>query len=102
MSIVTVFPQGKMIGVSAHTSLLAALLGADLVIPHKCEGKGECGSCQILVRSGSSGLSKMRRSENERLKKMEGIDPKSRLACQAKVLGTRNMVVDLQGVAQPL
>jgi ferredoxin, 2Fe-2S len=95
MSIVTVMPSGQSIEVAEGTTILAALLGAAIAIPHKCEGQAKCGSCHIYVQEGRKGLSKIAREENERLDTIVGIGSKSRLACQAKVLGTENVKIEL-------
>jgi ferredoxin, 2Fe-2S len=97
MTTLTVMPEGISIEVNEGTSLLAALLGADIAIPHKCEGNAKCGSCHIFVQEGRKGLSKIAREENERLDTIVGVSSKSRLACQAKVLGTENIKVELLG-----
>jgi ferredoxin, 2Fe-2S len=97
MSIVTVMPSGQSIEVPEGTTILAALLGAAIAIPHKCEGQAKCGSCHIYVQEGRKGLSRIAREENERLDTIVGIGSKSRLACQAKVLGTENIKIELLG-----
>ena len=97
MTTLTVLPAGKTIEVSEGTTLLAALLGAEIAIPHKCEGKAECGSCHIFVHEGRKGLSKIQRLENEKLDTIVGVGSGSRLACQAK-LGTDNITVELLNV----
>jgi 2Fe-2S ferredoxin len=95
MTQLTVMPSGKTIEVVEGTTLLAALLGAEMDIPHKCEGQAKCGSCHIYVQEGRKGLSKIAREENERLDTIVGIGSKSRLACQATVLGTENIKIEL-------
>jgi ferredoxin, 2Fe-2S len=95
MSIVTVMPSGKTIEVAAGTTLLAALLGAEMDIQHKCDGNAKCGSCHIYVQEGRKGVSKIARAENERLDTIVGIGSKSRLACQATVLGTEDIKIEL-------
>jgi 2Fe-2S ferredoxin len=95
MAILTVMPSGKSIEVGEGTTLLAALLGAGVAIPHKCEGQAKCGSCHIFVHEGRKGLSKIAREENERLDAVVGVGSKSRLACQATVLGTENIKIEL-------
>jgi ferredoxin, 2Fe-2S len=95
MAILTVMPSGKSIEVAEGTTLLAALLGAEVAIPHKCEGQAKCGSCHIFVHEGRKGISKVAREENERLDAIVGVGSKSRLACQAKVLGTENIKIEL-------
>lgn len=95
MSTLTVMPSGQSFDVAEGTTLLAALLGAEIAIPHKCAGNAKCGSCHIYVQEGRKGLSKIAREENERLDTIVGIGSKSRLACQAKVLGTENIKIEL-------
>jgi 2Fe-2S ferredoxin len=97
MTTLTVMPTEISLEVSEGTSLLAALLGAEIAIPHKCEGQAKCGSCHIFVHEGRKGLSKVAREENEKLDGIVGVSSKSRLACQAKVLGTENIKIELLG-----
>src|SRR6187402_664004 len=97
MSILTVMPSGKSFKVAEGTTILAALLGAELGIAHKCEGKAKCGSCHIYVQEGRKGVSRIGREENERLDTIVGIGSKSRLACQATILGTEDVKIELLG-----
>lgn len=97
MSLVTIVPSGKSIEAAAGTTLLAAILAADETIRHKCDGKAECGTCHIFVQEGRKGISKIAREENEKLDTIVGVGSKSRLACQAKVLGTEDIKVELLG-----
>lgn len=102
MATLTVLPMGETIEVTEGTTLLAALLGAEIAIPHKCEGQGKCGSCHIFVQEGRKGLSRIARAENEKLDTIVGIGSKSRLACQATVLGTENVKIELLGFGSGL
>jgi len=97
MAMLTVMPSGKSFEVAEGTTILAALLGAEMEIQHKCDGKAKCGSCHIFVQEGRKGLSKIAREENERLDTIVGIGSKSRLACQSIVLGTENIKIELLG-----
>ena len=76
---------------------LAAILAADETVSHKCEGKAACGTCHIYVHEGRKGLTKIAREENDKLDMIVGVGSKSRLACQAKVLGTENIKIELLG-----
>jgi ferredoxin, 2Fe-2S len=95
MSLVTLAPSGKSVDVAEGTSLLAAILLAEQDFPHKCEGNAKCGSCHIYVLEGRKGVSKTTREENEKLDSIVGVSSKSRLACQAKVLGTENIKIEI-------
>jgi len=92
---VTIMPSCKTIEVADGTTLLAAVLAAEESLAHKCEGQASCGTCHIFVQEGRRGLSRVAREENERLDTIVGVGSKSRLACQAKVLGTENIKVEL-------
>ena len=95
MATITILPSGKIFEASEGTTLLAAILAAEVPVEHRCEGKASCGSCHIFVQEGRKGLSKVAREENEKLDSLVGVGAKSRLACQAKVLGTENIRVEL-------
>ncbi len=97
MSTVTIMPSGKTIEASEGMTLLAAILAADETLSHKCDGNASCGTCHIFLLEGRKGVSKIAREENEKLDAIVGVGSKSRLACQAKVLGTENIKLELLG-----
>ncbi len=97
MSLITIMPSGKTIEAVEGTTLLAAILAAEEDLNHKCDGNASCGTCHIFVHEGRKGVSKIAREENEKLDSIVGVGSKSRLACQAKVLGTENIKVELLG-----
>lgn len=94
MPMLTINPSGKTVPSTEGMSILEAVLAAGVKMPHKCEGKAECGSCHIFVTVGRKTLSKTQRLENEKLDTLVGVSSNSRLACQAK-LGTENVTVEL-------
>lgn len=96
MPTLTIQNSGKTIDAAAGTSILAALLAAGENIPHKCDGKAECGSCHIFVQEGRKSVSKIQRAENEKLDTIPGVGSKSRLACQT-ILGDENVTIEMLG-----
>jgi 2Fe-2S ferredoxin len=94
---ITIMPSGKTCEAAEGMTLLAAILAADVGITHKCDGNASCGTCHIFVQEGRKGVSKIAREENEKLDTIVGVGSKSRLACQAKVLGTENITIELLG-----
>jgi len=96
MPTVTIQPSGKTYEAAAGSTILAAILAAGDSIPHKCDGKAECGSCHLFVQEGRKTISKIQRVENEKLDSIPGVGSKSRLACQA-ILGEENVTVELLG-----
>ena len=51
----------------------------------------------MFVTEGRKGLSKMTPAENAKLDTIVGVGSKSRLACQASLLGTEPVTVELLG-----
>lgn len=92
----TINPGNKTIDTASGVSLLTALLEAGVALNHKCNGKAECGSCHLFVQEGRKSLSKIQRTENEKLDSIVGVGSKSRLACQA-ILGEEPVTVELLG-----
>jgi 2Fe-2S ferredoxin len=101
MPTLTIMPEGKTVEAAQGASILEALLASSTAIPHKCEGKAECGSCHIFVHEGRKGISKMGPAENAKLDTIVGVGSKSRLACQAKI-GTDNVTIELLGFSSGL
>ncbi len=102
MPTVTIMPSGKTVDAAEGATLLQVILSSGEAINHKCEGQAQCGSCHIFVQEGRKGVSKIAREENEKLDTIVGIGSKSRLACQAKILGTENIKVELLGFSSGL
>lgn len=66
---------------SPAISVLVAAQRAGVPLRHDCGGKAICGTCRILVASGS--LSPLGERESRRLASL-GAPPGVRLACQAR------------------
>lgn len=96
MAQLTIQPSGKAVDVSAGTPLLAAILAAGEAIPHKCDGKAQCGSCHIFVQEGRKTLPRIQKLENEKLDTLVGVGSKSRLACQT-LMGEADVTIELLG-----
>ena len=97
MSTLTILPSGITVEAAAGTSLLQAIFDAGEKLVSKCGGEAKCGACHLFVTEGRKGVSKMTPVENSRLDSIVGIGSKSRLACQATLLGTEAVTVELLG-----
>jgi 2Fe-2S ferredoxin len=95
MTTVTIMPSGNRVEAGEGTSLLSIILGTDEKIQHNCDGKATCGTCHVFVLGGRKGVSKITREENEKLDTIVGVGSKSRLACQATLLGTEDVTVEV-------
>jgi 2Fe-2S ferredoxin len=97
MTTLTILPAGKTVEVAAGISLLQAILDAGEKLVSKCGGEAKCGACHLFVTEGRKGVSKMTSLENGKLDSIVGVGSKSRLACQATLLGTEAVTVELLG-----
>jgi 2Fe-2S ferredoxin len=98
MATLTVLPGDKTSEVGEGVTLLAALQGLGIKLATSdCGGNAQCGTCHIFVQEGRKGISKTTKAENEKLDTIVGVGSKSRLACQAKVLGTENIKIEILG-----
>lgn len=97
MSTLTINPGALSAEVAAGTNLLQAILAAGGKLAPQCGGDAKCGGCHLFVTEGRKGLSKMTPAENAKLDTLIGVSGKSRLACQATLLGTEAVAVELLG-----
>lgn len=87
-------PDGAVIEAPAGTSLCDVLLDNDIDIEHACEKSCACTTCHVIVREGFSSLGEPTEEEEDLLDKAWGLEPQSRLSCQA-VLGDTPLVVEI-------
>ena len=78
-------PQGATIEASTGTSVCEALLEHGIPIEHACEMSCACTTCHVIVRKGFESLPDMDESEEDLLDRAWGLEPNSRLSCQAIV-----------------
>jgi 2Fe-2S ferredoxin len=78
-------PQGAVIEVEPGTSILEAALSHGIEIEHICEKSCACTTCHVIVRQGFDSLSPATEQEEDLLDKAWGLEPESRLSCQARV-----------------
>jgi ferredoxin len=84
--------QGEhTIMVAPRTNLLQAIVGAGIPYRWSCT-QATCGKCQCQVIAGAEHLQRPTVNEPARLSQAL-VDAGFRLACQAKVLGTGDVVV---------
>jgi len=96
MPVISIKPSGKTIEAAEGSRLLDVLKNSGEDILHKCDGQAQCGSCHIYIHEGRKSISKIQRTENEKLDSIIGVSSKSRLACQV-MLGNENISVELLG-----
>lgn len=87
-------PEGKTIEVEPGVSICDAALNAGIAIEHACEKSCACTTCHVVVRQGFDSLEPAEEKEEDLLDKAWGLEPESRLSCQAKVADA-DLVVEI-------
>ena len=87
-------PEGAVIEAEQGESVCEALLRNDIEIEHACEMSCACTTCHVIVREGFDSLEEADELEEDYLDKAWGLEPESRLSCQAQV-GVTNLVVEI-------
>jgi len=87
-------PEGAAIEVEPGTTICDAALKNDIEIEHACEKSCACTTCHVIVREGFDSLDESTEDEDDLLDKAWGLEPESRLSCQAKV-GDEDLVVEI-------
>ncbi len=78
-------PDGLETTAEPGESILNAALSSGLDIEHACEKACACTTCHIVIRQGFDSLAESDENEDDMLDKAWGIEPDSRLSCQALV-----------------
>ena len=78
-------PDGAVIEAPPGQSICDALLANDIEIEHACEKSCACTTCHVIVREGFASLEDAEDEEEDVLDKAWGLEPNSRLSCQALV-----------------
>lgn len=81
----TLCPEGAVIEAEKGESICDAALRHDIEIEHACEKSCACTTCHVYVREGGESLNENSDDEDDMLDKAWGLDPDSRLSCQALV-----------------
>lgn len=89
-----VCPEGAVIEAEPGMTLCDAALANGIEIEHACEKSCACTTCHVYVREGSGSLAESSELEDDMLDKAWGLDPDSRLSCQARV-GNEDLVVEI-------
>lgn len=86
--------DGAVIEVQSGISICDALLDNDIEIDHACEQSCACTTCHVIVREGFDSLTPSNEEEDDMLDRAWGLEPHSRLSCQALV-GNSDLVIEI-------
>lgn len=87
-------PDGKVIEVEPGVSVCDAALQNGVEIEHACEKSCACTTCHVIVREGFDSLGEPDELEEDLLDKAWGLEPESRLSCQA-IVEDEDLVVEI-------
>lgn len=87
-------PEGSVIEAKTGVSICESLLANHIEIEHACDKVCACTTCHVIVREGYNSLPPPEENEEDLLDKAWGLEPNSRLSCQAIVQDT-DLVVEI-------
>jgi 2Fe-2S ferredoxin len=87
-------PEGASITAAPGTSVCEALLENGIKIEHACEMSCACTTCHVIVRQGLASLGEIDETEEDLLDRAWGLEPNSRLSCQA-ILAQQDLVIEI-------
>ncbi|WP_219216539.1 ISC system 2Fe-2S type ferredoxin [Variovorax boronicumulans] len=87
-------PNGAELSAPAGTSICEALLDNHINIEHACEMSAACTTCHVVVRQGFNSLNASEEIEDDLLDRAWGLEPQSRLSCQA-ILAQEDVTIEI-------
>lgn len=87
-------PQGKTVEAKTGQNILDIALDNEIELDHACEGACACTTCHVIIRRGYASLTLAEEREEDLLDRAWGLEPESRLACQA-IVQTEDLEVEI-------
>ena len=87
-------PAGAEVTAESGTSLCEAMLENHIPIEHACEMSAACTTCHVVVRDGFASLGESDETEDDLLDRAWGLEPLSRLSCQA-ILAQSDVTIEI-------
>lgn len=87
-------PEGAVLEAESGTSICDALLDNGIEIEHACEKSCACTTCHVVIREGYNSLEAAEETEEDLLDKAWGLEPTSRLSCQA-IVGETPLTIEI-------
>ncbi len=89
-----VVPRRQSGGDRGGITICDLALANGIEIEHACEKSCACTTCHVIVREGYDSLEEADELEEDMLDKAWGLEPESRLSCQAVVDG-EDLVIEI-------
>jgi len=87
-------PDGVELDAKPGQSIIEVALDNDIEIEHACEMACACTTCHVIVREGLDSLGEADELEDDMLDKAWGLEPESRLGCQA-IVANEDLVIEI-------
>lgn len=87
-------PDGAVLEAESGTSVLDVALSNGIGIEHACEKVCACTTCHVIIKEGIDSLDESDELEDDLLDKAWGLEPESRLGCQA-IIKDEDLVVEI-------
>lgn len=87
-------PEGAKFEAKPGVSICDNLLQKGIEIEHACEKSCACTTCHVVVREGYGSLNAAEETEEDLLDKAWGLEPDSRLSCQA-IVSDKDLVIEI-------
>ena len=87
-------PEGAVLEAEQGESICEALLRNEIHIEHACEMSCACTTCHVVVREGFDSMEEPDELEDDYLDKAWGLEPDSRLSCQA-IVADEDIVIEI-------
>lgn len=87
-------PEGAVIEAEPGVTIIDAVQAGGVEIEHACEKSCACTTCHVIVREGGESLNEAEEDEEDMLDKAWGLEPDSRLSCQA-IVDDKDLVIEI-------
>ncbi|HFB65849.1 MAG TPA: ISC system 2Fe-2S type ferredoxin [Aeromonadales bacterium] len=87
-------PEGAVLEGKKGETIIDVALDNGIEIEHACEMSCACTTCHVIVREGFDSLNEPDELEEDMLDKAWGLEPESRLSCQA-IIDSEDLVIEI-------
>ncbi len=87
-------PEGAVLEADKGDTVLNTILKNDIDLEHACEKVCACTTCHVIIREGFDSIEESDELEDDMLDKAWGLEPESRLSCQA-IVEEEDLVVEI-------
>ena len=77
--------MGAELDANKGDTVLDVVLKNGIKLEHACEKSCACTTCHVIIKKGFDSLEESSELEDDMLDKAWGLEPESRLGCQAKI-----------------